>query len=60
MSSTCLDILGWSDVIFLKFQAAMKKEFYEVQLPAGLQVYEDKFVPNEGFFLGDSVSCLYS
>eukprot|EP00794_Sanderia_malayensis_P011834 gene11834-13062_t len=36
-------------------KAAIEKEFFENQLPKGLQLYEDKFIPAEGFLLGDKM-----
>ena len=37
-------------------QAAKRKALFEEHLPKGLKVYEEKFVPRDGFFLGDDVS----
>ena len=39
-------------------QAILEKKFYEEQFPKDMKVFEDKFVPKDGFFLGDTVSCL--
>ena len=48
--------------VFLKklfFQQVMlEKKFYEEQFPKDMKVFEDKFVPKDGFFMGDAVSCL--
>eukprot|EP00112_Aurelia_sp_Birch-Aquarium-sp1_P022598 Seg642.2 transcript_id=Seg642.2/GoldUCD/mRNA.D3Y31 product="Glutathione S-transferase 1" protein_id=Seg642.2/GoldUCD/D3Y31 len=37
-------------------KAAKKKAFFEEHLPKGLKLYEEKFVPRDGFFLGDDVT----
>ena len=34
----------------------MRKAFFEEHLPKGIKLYEEKFVPKDGFFLGDEVS----
>ena len=34
----------------------MKKAFFEEHLPKGLKLYEEKFAPKDGFFLGDEVN----
>eukprot|EP00794_Sanderia_malayensis_P011833 gene11833-13061_t len=36
-------------------KAALEKEYYGNELPKGLQLYEDKFIPAEGFLLGDKM-----